>query len=507
VNLRRIATSVSLACVVALLLDASSSEAESTSFGRAIWESEGVPVSMAPGYQNAHQVTTDGEHGFIIVWADGRSSSMQYDVYAQRVRAEGEVSWQPDGMPVIVAEGNQIGPRIVSDETGGAIIAWSGYRGQNGYDVFAQRLDSNGDLLWLNSGITVTEGTNDQYLLNLVPDGVGGAFAIWEDWPEQIGGDVTQVDVNIFAQHLDNAGNLLWSSPVTLTTAPRLQYVSDVAPDVDGGFLATWCDLRNPEDAIYAQRVSADGDILWEPDGALVSANPALQYPGPIVSDGAGWAYVAWHDFRTNHNRADVYLQHLSVDGFPGWATDLPVAANYDYAEGPDALVSDGSGGVLVIASRSADGAGDVLAQRVNEAGELLWGAEPVNLTPWPAYQGLAVAVPDGQGGAYIAWLDTYFGSSDVWAQHLAADGARLWSDHGVKMSGAAGSQQSLNATADGDRGLIVAWQDGPHYPGDENNLYAQRAGDFGGYRYFLPMILKSSASIVPDSGMSSHGK
>lgn len=488
-NFYRIATAVNLVCVFVLLPGKSVSGTTDISFGKVVWNPDGVPVSTALGFQSAHHTTTDSEHGLIIVWADGRSPSTQYDIYAQRVSAEGEALWQQDGKPVVTKEENQVGPRVASDGIGGAFVAWSDYRNQENYDVFVQRLDSDGNLLWTTNGITVTWGFSDQYAANLVPDGAGGVFVVWEDWPERSGGDITQMDVNIYAQRIDGDGNLLWASPITIAAAPRLQYVSDVASGVGGDFFVTWCDLRDPEDAIYAQRISANGDILWELDGALVSANPALQYPGPILPDGAGGAYVAWRDFRTNHNRADAYLQHLSADGSLVWAADLPVAADYTCAEGPEALVSDENGGVIVIASSSTDGAGDVLAQRVNSAGEFVWGAKPVSLTPWSGYQGLPVAVPDGQGGAYVAWLDTYFGASDVWAQHLAASGVCLWPNHGVEISGAVGYQQALAAVADGDGGLIVAWQDGPHYPGGETNLYAQRANDFGGFRYFLPLV------------------
>lgn len=466
-------------------------EAQVYEFGQVHWELHGVPVCREVGFQGAPHVTTDGAGGVIVVWADCRSSLADCDIYAQRIGADGSALWQPGGVPVISAQDDQLGPRIVSDGAGGALVAWSDNRNHTDASMFAQRLDSAGNRLWPSDGITVAAGTGHQTVVQLVPDGLGGTFAIWQDWlgyPDK--------DKNLFAQRLDGEGLFLWSVPATITAAPNEQFNAHAAPDGTGGLLVTWGDSRDPEDAnVYAQRVSANGAVLWEPDGVLVGADPALQRPALIAPDGAGGAYVTWYDFRANYNRADAYMQRLTADGMKAWASDLPVVADPVYAEGPEALVQDGSGGVIVIASRSTNGAVevDVLAQRVNSAGEFLWDTEPINVTPWEKQQQFAVAVSDGQGGVYLAWIDKYTDSFayDVWTQHLGADGTRLWPGHGVQAVGADGPQGLLAIISDGDKGFIVAWQD--RREGLENpDLYTQRiTGDIG-TRYFLPLIQKT---------------
>jgi hypothetical protein len=470
--------------------EASSSEfgVQSYEFGRAYWESDGVPVCLAAGFQGAPHATTDGAQGVIVVWADCRLTLPDCDIYAQRISADGIVLWQSDGVPVNSSQDDQLGPRVVGDGAGGALVVWSDYRNQVYYSVFAQRLDSAGNRLWTNEGITVATGTGHQTVVQLVPDGSGGAFVVWQDRLDRL-----DMDKNLFAQRLDGEGSLLWSVPTTITAASNEQFNAHAAPDGVGGLLVTWGDLRDPEDSnVYAQRISADGAVLWEPDGVLVSADPALQRPALIVPDGTGGAYVAWYDFRTNHNRADAYMQHLTADGMRAWVSDLPVVADPTYAEGPENLVSDGYGNVILIASRSTDGAAevDVLAQRVSSAGEFLWGTEPINVTPWGKQQQFAVAVPDGQGGVYIAWIDKYTDSFayDVWTQHLGADGTRLWLDHGAQAVGADGPQGLLAIVNDSGNGFIVAWQD--RRDSLENpDLYAQRIVNITGTRCFLPLI------------------
>jgi len=469
-------------------------DAQGYEFGKAQWEPDGVSVCLAAGFQGAPHVTTDDAQGVIVAWADCRPSLADCDIYAQRIDIDGSALWQPDGVPVNSLQGDQLGPRVVGDGAGGALVAWSDYRNHTDSSVFAQRLDNAGNRLWASEGITVATGIGHQTVVQLIPDGVGGAFAIWQDWLGH-----PDMDKNLFVQRLDGEGTLLWSAPVTITDAPHEQFNAHAALDGAGGLLVTWGDSRDPEDAnIYAQRVSADGAILWELNGVLVSADPALQRPGSIITDGIGGAYVTWYDFRANYNRADAYMQRLTAEGLRVWAADLPVVADSTYAEGPEVLVSDGSSGVIVISSRSTNGAVevDILAQHVSSEGEFLWGAEPINITPWAKQQEFSVAVPDGQGGAYIAWIDKYTDSFayDVWTQHLGADGSKLWPGHGVQAVGADGSQELLAivSDSDSDNGFIVAWQDWRDSLGNPD-LYVQHIVSSVGTRCFLPLVLRTA--------------
>lgn len=486
----RIIVATGLICVLASWLTRTALGAQSYELGKAYWQTNGIPICLASALQGIPHVTADGDGGLIAAWADCRPSPTGCDIYAQRIAEDGNVLWQVDGMPVSTAPDDQLGPRIVSDSEGGALIAWSDYRSAPNQSVYAQRLDSRGKRLWNSDGITITLGYGNHAVLELVPDILGGAFIVWEEW---FGQPVT--DVNLFAQHIDNQGYLLWSAPVTITAALNQQYYGDSAPDGAGGMLVTWSDLRDAADPnIYAQHIYADGTALWTTDGVLVSADPTLQRPGHIIVDGNGGAYVAWYDFRSNHNLADAYMQRLTSVGTPAWDQDLPVVAQYEYAEGPDDLLPDGNGGAILVSTRYMDGAveTDVMAQRVNSDGELLWGTEPVNVTLWEAQQGFAVATPDNGGGAYIAWIDKYTDQAayDVWTQHIGANGTRLWPGHGVQAVGAVGMQGDMAITNDSYNGFIIAWQD--YRNGQDNpDLYAQRIGDATVTHFFLPLIQK----------------
>lgn len=484
-----------LLCVVLLLYSGIDLMAQRHVVGKVYWQFDGIPLYLASGSPGNPQLATDGANGAIAVWHDCHSSTVDCDIFAQRLNGnDGGLVWGASGIPVSTEVEGQFSPKIISDGFGGALIVWTDYRNHADYSVYAQRLDSNGQKLWAEPGIPVAVDSGNQIVLNLISDTVGGAFIIWQEWLEPLG--TMPTDINLFAQHIDNSGELLWTMPITITAASGIQGYGDSSPDNLGGFLVTWADWSNENDPnIYAQRISAEGDPVWMIDGSVVTDNPALQRAGYIVPDENGGAFVTWYDFRSNHNLADAFMQRMSSTGIPAWTTDLPVVAMIDLAEGPSDLITDGNGGSILIASRSYLGVVevDVVAQRIGVDGQLIWGENPVNVTDWEAQQEFGRAVPDNNGGAYIVWLDSYSDeyAYDIWAQHLGSDGNLLWSEHGVQVVGEDGLQGLPIVISDNQNGIIVAWRDYRFDP-DVPDLYVQRVGDILlQNHYFLPIVRK----------------
>ncbi len=460
--------------------------------GEIYWKPNGTPVSTAGGVLEAAVMVADGAGGAILAWSDCRIVD-DCDIYAQRLDSNGEVHWAGNGIPLVTAPGGQVAPHLVSDGAGGAIAAWTDYRSETGAAVFAQRVTADGSLLWGTTAVTITAGADDRILGALVPDDAGGAFIVWEQ-----AGTGDTIDTNLFAHRLTASGTLAWTVPVTVTAAPGEQYDVQAAADGFGGVIVTWGDLREPLDPnVYAQRFDASGTTLWDAHGIPVSVDPARQSPpARLVADGTGGALVAWHDYRTNTRRSDIYMQRLSAGGARAWGDDLAVMASQGLSEATTALFADGAGGAILLANALPEVVSDtdIYAQRISPAGSRQWGELPVNVTPWPDRQLDAVGVADGFGGAYVAWTDQYSDSPyvDVWTQHLDANGSALWADHGAQAVAITRDQKYLAAVSDGQFGLIVGWQDGRRDP-DNPDLYAQGVGDRI-YRFGLPFVIDGYA-------------
>ncbi len=65
-----------------------------------------VPICTADASPHWPTIVSDGSGGAIITWGDQRSGS--YDIYAQRVDADGNVQWTTNnGVPICTASGKQ----------------------------------------------------------------------------------------------------------------------------------------------------------------------------------------------------------------------------------------------------------------------------------------------------------------------------------------------------------------------------------------------------------------
>jgi len=143
------------------------------------WIADGVPVCTAAGSQHYTQIISDGAGGAIITWRDYRGG-YESDIYAQRIDASGSVLWTADGVAICTATLSQVLQQMTSDGAGGAIVTWRDYRNYN-YDIYAMRVDADGELVavLLQSSSTSIEGTCITIKWTLSEVGTGMQFFIF----------------------------------------------------------------------------------------------------------------------------------------------------------------------------------------------------------------------------------------------------------------------------------------------------------------------------------------
>ena len=93
----------------------------------------------------------------------------------------------------------------------------------------------------------------------------------------------------------------------------------------------------------YAQRVSATGVPLWNPNGIVVCRAFGGQMNLSAVSDGSGGAIVAWQDGRGGSG-FDIYAQRIDGTGALRWANDGVALSTAAAIQARPAIASDGHG-------------------------------------------------------------------------------------------------------------------------------------------------------------------
>lgn len=362
-----------------------------------------------------------------------------------------------DGIPICQHEENDFSSCIASDGAGGAIIAWSCLRPHpDPHAVFANRVDGDGYLPWYPCGTQVDEPEwNSTDPVDIVADGSGGAIVCWAG----LNGDATP---SIRAGRVNAAGGKVWSgggvelwsgegSPVP--SYPRL------CSDESGGAVVVWYEQSAGNYDLYARRVDGTGTPLWTAGGVAICTEEHTQSKHRIVSDGTGGAIIVWRESRTLYN--DVYAQRIDASGTVLWTVDGIPICTYNGAKDEPRIVSDGLGGAIITWEDA-----DIMAQRVDGDGTLLWGPDGVTVCGIVGGQSDPQIASDGANGAVLSWRDTRSGAWGVYAQRLNPAGDALWTDQGIAVV-LTTENDILEDTyivgggaLDGsDGGAVIAWQ------------------------------------------------
>ncbi len=220
------------------------------------------------------------------------------------------------------------------------------------------------------------------------------------------------------------------------------------------------------------------GRAAWAPDGNHLTLAGGPQISPTLASDGAGGAITAWVDSRLGYE-SNIFAQRIGASGTvpAGWDPDgngFTLSTCFKFVV---AVVPDGTGGALIAWSdEHCAPQHDLYAQRVTASGALApgWPAGGLPVCLAGGNQDSPVMLPDGAGGAFVTWEDWRSGSSMIYAQHVTGSGgiAPGWPTDGLAVC-AAGDAQSLPAIAgDGGEGVIIAWQDRRSGSGD---IYLER--------------------------------
>jgi hypothetical protein len=244
------------------------------------------------------------------VWQDFRRNYA--DIYAQRIDGGGTILWEKRGVAVCNAQGHESFAVVVSNGAEGAIVTWIDTRnGTNNNDIYAQQIDGNGAVQWLADGTPICTAPGNQNYPMITTDGAGGALIGW--W------DMRSGDFNIYAQRIDLAGYVQWgNNGLAICSESGIQNRVSVISDGDNGAILAWNDNRTaPADFdVYAQRIDRKGLTLWEKNGTPISASPDTQCFPVLVSDGTGGAIIAWQDSRhKDKSYWDIYAQKINGQG------------------------------------------------------------------------------------------------------------------------------------------------------------------------------------------------
>ncbi len=474
--------------------------------GTPLWGTDGVTICDAATVQRNYRLVPDGAGGAVIAWQD--SSAGGANIYAQKVDAGGGRQWTANGVAICTNSFEQHEPQIAPDGLGGAFIVWDDHR--NGpSDIYATRIDADGTVDWVNNGQIFCSAANAQQNQRIVSDGSGGAIIAWCDYRNS-------ADWVLYAQKIGDGGAAWTANGVLVCTAVESMYDPAMVTDMQNGAIITWSMYNVTSQDIYAQRIGSNGYRVWDGGGVVVCGYSATQAHPAIVSDGDGGAVIAWEDYRPGTTR-DVYAQRILSGGSLDWTGSGVALCGAAQDQLRMNLASDGEGGVIAAwEDYRIDGStSEVYAQRIERYGH--WGyPAPVvtDVADVLADQGGFVTVA-WQKTRLETTLLPYIPKYSVWRQ-LPLGQTQALLERGAKtldragLASAAPGEIYLSTTSGAAEGWelleYVTATNSPTYTRTEPTLYDYTV-ELPGLHHFMVMAHGITQFIFwesqPDSGCS----
>lgn len=411
-------------------------------------------VCVQPYDQQDVHIVTDGNNVAIIMWLDFRNDVAQNsgDIFAQRIDRNGFNLWTANGAAICTHSADQAAPDLSESENSGAIIAWTDFRNGN-RDIFAQKIDSLGNVQWGVDGIAVAVKPSSQQNVQVISDGAGGAIIVWEDSANGA--------FDIYAQRMSSTGAEMWTSGgVAICNMPLGQINPKIFPDGAGGAVVVWQDFRNGNDYnIYTQKINSAGVVQWAANGVAIATVAGTQSNPKIRDDGSGGAIIVWQDKRSGFS-FDVYAQRINSAGTVQWTANGVVICNVTDNQSAIDMTNEGISGAIISWKDNRNFNNDIYAQCINLSGVIQWTANGVAIASGTAEQINPNAIGDGSGGAIIVWQDSSAGNWDVKSQRISSSGTILWTAGGEAVGTATASQTDPKNVSDGMGGSIYTWND-----------------------------------------------
>lgn len=439
-----------------------------------------LPIADRASEQVIPKVAATSDGGCYVGWFDLASGN--YDVYLQRLDSQGNELWAHNG---ILVSGNPQNSFLVDwdlcvDSDDHCVLVFSDDRNGGGdFDVYAYRIAPDGTFVWGANGVTISEDPGFEAAPRIVELTTGDFVVVWsrDSNGKIMGQSIAPDGTLLFAAGGIELGGLPGETPAFV----------EIVPSDSGSFIATWVrDISTffSERHIRAQKFSAAGDRLWGPNSVSIydaSSVPIAHVPR-IVSDHNGGAVIAWHSAPTTIFNAHV--QRLNSDGVELFAHNgVTVSTSTSRNHLDPSLLFDSADEVIYTFVNERNGGQSqwgIYGQKFDAAGARQWGDEGLEMIPVsPVLVGSPRSVlgPSGPMIFLIEQPTGVFGQDRVIGMSFDSDGTPLWTGQPIEVAALLSGKARLPVAATPSGGAIAIWEDERI---DASDVYGQRVAPDG---------------------------
>ena len=426
----------------------------SACFGQ--WSSDSAVNTLVSGAQTNCVVTHSATSTTGATWVAWYDAASGYDVRVQQLTAAGVPVFAEPILAIEQSVSYVQDLDLACDSAGRAAVTFS-----DGTRTAVALIDTDGQMLYqhsFNGGGAFTAnaqvcGTSDGLIM--------------AGWGE---------DNNSQFQLIRSDGTFVWDQTVVVAGSGTLT-VSDIQPALSGGVVAsfvTYATFSGPK-RLLATAIAADGSFPWGAAPGDVFTSGSLQYGNypEFIADGVGGGVFTWYSTSPLMARAQWVAPNgqmlLGTNGMAMTSETTHVHVS------PHACLSPSGDEATVFWVRQTGGQSQagLQANRINNEGDLLWGATGVQLQPLDSTYSILDLSAQQLGDLAIAtWQRARVtGSSTIRAISTDADGNVGWSGQLVELGTPLRDRSDLTTSVH-DEQLVAAWSDERN--GSTKNIMAQ---------------------------------
>ncbi len=295
--------------------------------GEMLWGKDGIPIDNGVGRSiNAFvSVAQMSDGDYVFSWLHSDSDQTIFSIDVQRVNNDGELLWDPAETRLTDPEKKTtyFWPYIIDAGMGQCILVYT--KGST-YELYARKLDFDGTSVWSEDTRIYRGGflsTPLNTLLDVQPSGDGGVIVTWYDdryftSTESIYMSYVRPNGSLGFSAGESGQKLGYSELRALSTTCKYDPVSD-------SFIALWREADHGQVSyrVVAQRVSKEGELLWDENGIEIEPlEENVDYGDITLQQGSDGEVAAFYLKRnTNaYGNVDVRMQRINtLDGSLVW--------------------------------------------------------------------------------------------------------------------------------------------------------------------------------------------
>jgi len=441
--------------------------------------SENTPIALTSGEQVLPKIAVDTNGFSYISWFSTETGN--YNVRLQRLDRDGNTMWPQNG--ILVSNKPQdtwiTDYDLTVDPSGYAVITFADIRtGQS--NPVGYRVSPDGDMMWGANGIMLADDSNFDPSPKVCTTTQGNSVFAWESCPDS--GDYV-----VKLQKISPDGNLLWGAGITLSQSGVDLTVPFLQPADDDNVYLIWHTETGPYYApnrgLYVQKLDANGTFMWASNAEIYA--PVTE--GPVVylkmcRDDAGGIVFAWYrSIDISHFYS--YVQHMAADGtvtMPADGVQTSTSSMRLHMYPAPAFLPQTQEIVVFFSEQDSNQVmRGMYAQKLDLQGNRLWGDEGIELIGLSDNDYLLFSADGKDNKAICIYQAAVFGSMDAKMQAVMLDdqGDFVWPEQFIDLSSVQ-SEKLHNVMTNYYMGQWVAvWEDQRNDAGD---IYAQNIQEDG---------------------------